>query len=30
MSLYMYLTAKETHILNIRFMPETLIKFLPK
>ena len=25
-----YLTAKETHIFNIHFIPETLIKFYPK
>ena len=28
--LYIYLTAKETHIFNIHFIPETLIKFYPK
>ena len=27
---YLYLTAKETHIFNIHFIPETLIKFYPK
>ena len=28
--LLIYLTAKETHIFNIHFIPETLIKFYPK
>ena len=27
---YIYLTAKETHIFNINFIPEILIKFYPK
>ena len=26
----LYLTAKETHIFNIRFIPETLINIYPK